>query len=47
MKRLILALAIVTVVFAGCSADSLTGPAGDDRGLEPTNGECSINTRLC
>ena len=46
MKRLLLALSIFTVVFAGCSADSLTGPAEDDRALEPTT-NCSINTQLC
>lgn len=46
MKRLIFALSIVTVVFAGCSADSVTGPAAGDRSLEPTQ-ECSYNTQLC
>ena len=46
MKRLLLALSIVTGVFAGCSADSLTGPAEGDRALEPTTA-CSINTQLC
>lgn len=46
MKRLILSLAIFTVVFAGCSADSLTGPAEGDRALQPTK-DCSINTQLC
>jgi hypothetical protein len=41
MKRLLFALSLVTVVFAGCSSDSLTGPDGD-RGIEPS-GTCDLS----
>lgn len=46
MKRLIFFLTILTVTLAGCSADSLTGPAGSERDLEPTE-NCSINIQVC
>ena len=46
MKRLIFALSIFTVVFAGCSADSLTGPE-DGRGLEPTTACDLTNMSAC
>ncbi|HET6341358.1 MAG TPA: hypothetical protein VJ982_08200 [Gemmatimonadota bacterium] len=46
MKRLIFALSIFSVVFAGCSADSLTGPVDSERALEPTEA-CSINIQAC
>ena len=41
MKRLIFALSIFTVVFAGCSTDSLTGPQ-DGRSLEPA-ADCDLS----
>ena len=46
MIRFVLALSIFTVVLAGCSADSLTGPA-QDRGLEPTASCAGDNTQPC
>ena len=46
MKPLVLALTLVAALLAGCSADTLTGPAEEDRGLEPSK-VCSVNVRLC
>lgn len=46
MKRIIFALSICSVVFAGCSADSLTGPVDGERTLEPTEA-CSYNIQPC
>ena len=46
MKPLMFTLFLFTMVFAGCSAESIVGPAEDGRALQPAQ-ECSINTRLC
>ena len=46
MKPFVLALTLVATLLAACSADTITGPAEEDRDLEPTH-VCSINVRLC
>lgn len=46
MKPLIFTLSLITVLLAGCSAETIVGPGEDGRGLEPA-GECNINAKLC
>ena len=46
MRTLLFILSLSTAILAGCSSDTITGPGGEERALEPT-GSCSINTRLC
>ena len=46
MKPVFFLLSLIAVLFAACSADSITGPAEDERSIAPA-GSCSINTRLC
>ena len=46
MKPVYLILSLITVLLAGCSTDSITGPVDDGRALAPAN-QCSINTQPC
>ncbi|CAN5810533.1 hypothetical protein BH20GEM1_BH20GEM1_21880 [soil metagenome] len=46
MKPIFFLLSLTAVLLAGCSADSITGPADEARSLGPAE-NCSINTRLC
>ena len=47
VKRLVLALLLVSALFSACSIDTITGPGDGERGLEPTGVTCNRNAQLC
>jgi predicted small secreted protein len=46
-KQFALALTLVATLLAACSADTITGPGEEDRGLEPTDMCDPTHMSLC